>query len=141
MPLNDNPAVGVAACVFKGNKILLGRRRKNPGIDDWQCPGGLLKENESVFDCARRLVLFKAGLNTQNLQYGPYTNNRFIQHAFHSVTLYVSAKYSSGELDASNYSGAEDWQWFRLDKLPRPLFLPLDILCEKHGDWLAAIAD
>jgi len=140
MSLNDNPVVGVAACVFKGNKILLGRRKKNPDINSWQCPGGLLKIDESIFDCAHRAIIHKTGLKVHELQYGPYTNNRFIQDDFHSVTLYVSAEYLSSEIDSSNYSGAEDWQWFGLDELPAPLFLPLDILCKKHRDWLDSIA-
>jgi len=141
MSLNNNPFTGVAVCVFKANKILLGRRNKMPDINSWQCPGGLLKTGESVFDCAQRLVLYKTGLNVQNFQYGPYTNNRFIQDDFHSITLYVSAEYLNGELDASNYSGAEDWQWFKLNELPEPLFLPLDILYKEHGVWLASVVE
>ena len=138
--LNNEPAVGVAVCVFAENKILLGRRKKNPGINCWQCPGGLLNKSESIFECARRLVLHKTGLNIHRLHYGPYTNNRFIQEEFHSVTLYVSAEYLSGNLDASSYSWAEDWQWFSLDALPEPLFLPLRILHEKHEGWLTSVS-
>ena len=136
MSLNSHPLVGVAVCVIKDNKILLGRRKKNPGMNTWQLPGGLLNKDEAVFECARRLVIYKTGLNTRGLQYGPYTNNRFNQHDVHSVTLYVSAKYLSGDIDGSKYSLAEDWQWFKLDELPEPLFLPLQLLREKHSDWL-----
>jgi 8-oxo-dGTP diphosphatase len=133
------PVVGVAACIFKENKILLGRRKKSPGMNGWQCPGGLLEKSESVFECARRLVLRKAGLNIHRLHYGPYTNNRFTQEDFHSVTLYVSAEYLSGEIDSSGYRGADEWQWFSLDKFPEPLFLPLRILHEKHRGWLSSL--
>jgi len=139
VPKIESPVVGVAVCVFKENKILLGRRKNNPGINTWQCPGGLLDPNEAIFECARRLVLHKTGLNIYQLHYGPYTNNRFVQDNFHSVTLYVSAEYLSGEIDASNYSKAEDWQWFDVDEMPGPLFLPLAILQKKHADWLSSI--
>ena len=136
---NNDPVVGVAACVVKDQQILLGRRKKKQGMNSWQCPGGLLGADESIFECARQLILFKTGLNVHDLQYGPYTNNRFSQYESHSVTLYVSAEYLSGEIDESSYSWAEDWQWFSLDKLPEPLFLPLQRLHEKHEDWLASV--
>ena len=139
MQTNNRPATGVAVCVIRNNKLLLGRRKKNPGINSWQCPGGLLQLNESIMDCAARLVLHKTGLNINCMHYGPYTNNRFSEDGSHSVTLYVSADYTSGDIDASHYSQAEDWQWFELNKLPEPLFLPLRILQQKNEAWLMSL--
>lgn len=136
MSVNIAPLVSVAVCVFKNDKILLSRRRKSPESNTWQCPGGPLNSNESIFECAHRIVLFKTNLMIHRLNYGPYTNNRFTQQDSHTVTLYASADYLSGEIDASRYSQAQDWQWFSLDDLPAPLFLPLKTLLSKHSAWL-----
>ena len=133
--------VGVAICVFKNKQILLGKRKKKPGKNSWQCPGGWLNQNESVFECAQRLVKYKTGLKIQQLNYGPYTNNRFNEDDIHSVSLYVSAEYLSGEIDSRHYLQADDWQWFDLDKLPSPLFLPLQLLQKKHNQWLSSGED
>ena len=132
------PLVGVAVCVLKDNQILLGRRKKNPGFNSWQCPGGLLTQGESVFDSAHRLVMHKTGINIHNLLAGPYTNNKFDQSPLHSVSLYVSAEYLNGEINAQNYVQAEDWQWFDIDELPATLFLPLQLLQENNLQWLLA---
>ena len=134
--LEVGPLVGVAVCVFKDNKILLGRRKKTPGFNSWQCPGGLLILGESVFDSAHRLVMHKTGIKIHNLLAGPYTNNHFDQSSLHTVSLYVSAEYLHGEINAQNYVQAEDWQWFDIDELPAALFLPLQLLLENNLQWL-----
>ena len=138
---NNQPVVGVAALVFRQGKLLLGRRIKSPGQNTWQCPGGLLQAGESVFECARRETLEETGLILHNLKYGPYTNNRFVNDAFHSVTLYVLAEHMSGDVQNQEKYLADQWQWFALHQLPEPLFLPLQRLLEKHVDWLQNSAD
>lgn len=134
--LTDKPSVGVAALVFKDGKLLLGKRNKSPGMNTWQCPGGLLEHGEAVFECARRETLEETGLVLHNLSYGPYTNNRFGAYQEHTVTLYVVAEYMGGELSNYEKDIADDWQWFNLNELPEPLFLPLQQLLEKHADWI-----
>jgi 8-oxo-dGTP diphosphatase len=134
------PRVGVAALVFRNGRLLLGRRGKLPGANSWQCPGGFLEYGESVFDCARRETREETGLAIHNLNYGPYTNNRFAEDGQHTVTLYVVADYLSGELQALEGARAGAWQWCDLRGLPQPLFLPLQILCNKYGKWLCSVA-
>jgi 8-oxo-dGTP diphosphatase len=135
----DYPRVGVATLVVRDGRLLLGRRRKSPGMNTWQCPGGLLEKNESVFECARRETLEETGLTIHNLHYGPYTNNRFAEAGEHTVTLYVAAAYLGGELQKLEADRADEWQWCDLQQLPRPLFLPLETLLQKHADWLDSV--
>ncbi len=134
------PRVGVAVLVFRDGRLLLGLRRKSPGANSWQCPGGFLEYGESVFDCARRETREKTGMSIHNLYCGPYTNNRFTGDDRHTVTLYVVADYLAGESQPLEKALAGDWQWCDLRRLPQPLFLPLEILYNKHGDWLYSIA-
>lgn len=133
------PKVGVAALVFRDGRLLLGQRRKSPGANTWQCPGGLLEHGESVFECARRETLEETGVHVHNLRYGPYTNNRFSDGSQHTVTLYVLADYMSGDVSSREPERANHWQWVDVTALPQPLFLPLALLLDRHSDWWRSV--
>ncbi|MCW8853790.1 MAG: NUDIX domain-containing protein [Gammaproteobacteria bacterium] len=126
------PVTGVATLIIDNGHLLLGYRSKSPGKNTWQCPGGLLEAGESVFDCAIRETREETGLDINNLKFGPYTNNYFVDEGFHSVTLYVTANCAGGKLDKKEPDLAKNWAWFAKDKIPEPLFLPLQILVEEQ---------
>src|SRR5690606_587748 len=73
----QRPAVGVAAIVMRGERVLLGRRRSGHGAGTWQFPGGHLEWGESIEACARREVLEETGLVVTGLRRGPFTNDIF----------------------------------------------------------------
>jgi 8-oxo-dGTP diphosphatase len=50
------------------------------------------------------------------------------------VTLFVSAEYDSGELTVMEPDKCEQWQWFRWNSLPEPLFLPIRNFLKQHPD-------
>lgn len=131
-----NPRVGIASLVMHDGRLLLGPRQKPPEAGSWQLPGGFLATGEMVFDAATRLVREKAEVIIQPLKLGPYTNNVFPEIDFHSVTLYVLANLKPDQI-ANN--PAPGWQWFDLDNLPQPLFLPLQRLLDDHDDWLHSV--
>lgn len=133
---NQVPRVGVAVVVVNQGEILLGRRRKSPDADSWQLPGGWLEASESIFVAARREVQEKTGLQIQQLQQGPYTNNIFPDDQLHSVTLYVRAEYAAGELTNTETELDSNWAWYPVNQLPRPLFLPLQHLIDEHQSWV-----
>lgn len=132
------PVVGVATLIFKQDKVLLGRRKKTPGYDTWQFPGGLMQAEETVFDCARREVLEETGMQIRDLAYGPYTNNIFSHEAMHSVTLYVAAVTDDEPYNVEP-ALARNWQWFNPSALPGPLFLPIEELLRHHQHWFDLI--
>lgn len=135
------PRVGVAVVVIRQGQLLLGRRRKWPEIDSWQLPGGWLETSETIFEAARREVQEKTGLQIQQLQQGPYTNNIFPDDQLHSVTLYVRAEYAGGESPVINPDSDSGWTWFPVHALPQPLFLPLKHLVDEHRSWLISGQD
>ena len=139
MNQKNYPKTGVAALVFHEGKLLLGQRKKTPGMNTWQCPGGLLELGETVFDCARRETMEETGLRIHNLSYGPYTNNRFQDELDHTVTLYVIADYLEGDISHQELDRADGWQWFDVRQLPSPLFLPLESLFRQHTGWLRSV--
>lgn len=125
----ETPRVGVAVLVTHAGKLLLGQRTNPPQPDSWQCPGGFLNPDESVFDCARRKAEQEAGIGIQGLVQGPYTSNRFEAEALHTVTLYVLAELSEVK-QAEKFAR---WHWCDPSRLPEPRFLPLEILVTDYS--------
>ena len=51
MPTYCEPKVGVGVFVFRGNKLLLGKRKGSHGAGEWSLPGGHLDPGEDLIDC------------------------------------------------------------------------------------------
>jgi 8-oxo-dGTP diphosphatase len=127
----DNPRVGVAVLIQRDNKLLLSRRTNIPQQDHWQCAGGYLRFGEDIYQCAQRCVQ-ATGLQISQLSSGPVTNNIFTGQSLHTVTLYVLA----GKCEGIEHAG---WEWFDWQRLPQPLFLPLQLLVTQNADWLSGV--
>lgn len=122
------PRVGVAVIVMRNNKILLGRRRGAHGAGTWALPGGHLEFGETVAQCAAREVLEETGLQIDEIQLGPYTNDVFAAEHKHYITLIALAPCRSGEPQPLEPDKCEGWYWFGWDEFPQPLFQPLQTL-------------
>lgn len=128
------PKVGVSVLLFKGNKILLGKRLNSHGKGTWGAPGGHLEFGESVQQCACRELEEETGLvvtdhNLVNIGY--YTNDIFTDENKHYVTLFVSITYWGMEPELREPDKCEGWEWFDVNNLPGPLFKPLQNLFER----------
>ena len=125
------PWVGVGVIVIKGNKVLLGKRKNAHGEGSWCFPGGHLEFNESVEECAVREVREETGIEIKNLRLGPFTNDVFKKERKHYVTLFVIAEYASGKAKVMEPEKCEKWAWFEWNRLPEPLFLPIQNLLKQ----------
>jgi len=61
----SRPIVGVGVLVKRGDRVLLVRRRFDPGRGKWSIPGGLVELGETVRDAALREVYEETGLNVK----------------------------------------------------------------------------
>ena len=61
----SRPIVGVGVLVKRGDKVLLVRRRFDPGRGKWSIPGGLVELGETVRGAALREVYEETGLNVK----------------------------------------------------------------------------
>ncbi|MFZ7110356.1 MAG: NUDIX hydrolase [Desulfatiglandales bacterium] len=52
----ERPIVGVAAVIFQGNAVLLAKRNKEPGKDEWSLPGGAVELGETLAEALKREV-------------------------------------------------------------------------------------
>jgi 8-oxo-dGTP diphosphatase len=120
------PRVAVGVVVRRDGKILLGKRRGSHGEDTWALPGGHLEFKEEIDACVRREVLEETNLIVTNVRFGALTNDIFEGVDLHYVTIFMVCDYAGGELTTMEPDKCEEWQWFRWDALPRPIFLPLE---------------
>lgn len=58
----DKPMVGVAAVIFREDRVLLVQRGRPPAYGKWSLPGGLVELGESLKDALQREVLEEVGL-------------------------------------------------------------------------------
>lgn len=124
--------VGVGVLIKKNNKILLGKRVSKHGKGTWSPPGGKLDEGESFEACAKREVKEECGIDIDNVKFLTCTNNIFSEEGVHTITLFMTADYVSGEPQVLEPDKLQDWRWF--ENLPEPLFLPVINLLKQDYD-------
>lgn len=61
----QRPMVGVGAIIFRGPRVLLIQRGKEPAYGRWSLPGGLVKVGESLHEAVRREVYEEVGLEVE----------------------------------------------------------------------------
>jgi len=122
------PKVGLGVCIVKDNTVLLGKRKNAHGEGSWCFPGGHLEFGESYEECARRETFEEVGLSIKNLQLVTATNDIFPREDKHYVTIYISAEYDGGKVEIKEPDKMVEWAWFSWDKLPQPLFIPMQNL-------------
>lgn len=120
--------VGVGVMIYRGNNILLGLRKGAHGEGTWALPGGHLEFGESIENCAIREVMEETGLTISNITKIDFTNDIFEKENKHYITIFVKGSCESGDPKLMEPNKCTKWQWFSLDHLPEPLFLPLKTL-------------
>ncbi len=60
-----HPMVGVGAIVFRGDEVLLVKRGRQPGINKWSVPGGLVEVGEPLKTAIEREVLEETGIKVR----------------------------------------------------------------------------
>ncbi|MBT4849661.1 NUDIX domain-containing protein [Candidatus Parcubacteria bacterium] len=122
----EKPGVGVAIIVRKDNKVLFGKRLKKFGKNTWHPPGGHIEIFESIEDTAIREAKEETNIDIENVKIIGVTNDIDQGIGIHYVTIWIVSDYASGEIKNMEPTKAEDWNWFEWDKLPRPLFIPVE---------------
>ena len=133
--MNKEVRVGVAAVILREGRVLLGERIGSHGAHTWATPGGHLELGESIEECAKRETLEETGLSVDSFTKLGFTNDVFEKEGKHYVTLFVVASCSSGEPEVKEPDKCKQWQWFELDQLPEPLFLPLTNLLKESVNF------
>lgn len=115
------PVVGVGAVIICDGKILLERRKNEPGKGRWSIPGGLVELGESIEEAAIREVLEETSLEVEEpvlidvVDGVTRDENGDIKYHFVIVDYFVKLK--GGVPKAS--SDAAELEWAQLNNVEK----------------------
>jgi 8-oxo-dGTP diphosphatase len=121
-----HPAVATDIAIFtlKDGRLalLLIQRGEQPFKGCWALPGGFLREDETLDDCARRELLEETGVGTERLwSFGNFSRpDRDPRQRVISVAYLALLRFET--LNVAVGSDAVGAGWFGLDELPRLAF-------------------
>jgi 8-oxo-dGTP diphosphatase len=119
----QNVSVRVAVLVMNGDRILLEKRANVLGKGTWAPPIGHLDYGETLEQTALREVQEETGLEIADPKFRLLTNDIFEAENEQSITIWMEAKYVSGEPRVKAPKEESDIGWFQWNDLPQPLFL------------------
>jgi 8-oxo-dGTP diphosphatase len=127
-----HPAVATDVVVFalmeNSLAILLVERKLEPFAGRWALPGGFLKEDETLDECAKRELHEETGVEIRLLQpIGNFSDpDRDPRERVISVAYYALTPIQDHRVKAA--TDAADAQWFTLENLPELAFDHADIV-------------
>lgn len=128
---NPHFHAGVAVMVTKDDRVLLARRKKAPNAGEYAFPGGHLEHGESFGECARREVKEECGIEIGTAEFLCAGNVTSLapEQFFH---IGLAANWKSGGVETRELDTHEEWAWYPLDNLPKPLAIFTAITLEAH---------
>lgn len=117
----DQPIVGVGAVVICNGKILLGKRKNDPGKGKWSIPGGIVELGEDLEQTAIREIKEETGLEVDEPELIDVVNNVVLDEKgkikYHFVIVDYFLKLKCGAPRAA--SDAEELRWLALDEVEK----------------------
>lgn len=115
--------VGVGVLVMNSDgKVLLGKRKGKLGEHTFSLPGGHLEFEETPEECARRELKEETDLDGNDFAVVSLTND--IAYGKHYITIGVVVKNFTGKPRVTEPDKFESWDWYNINNLPQPLFIP-----------------
>jgi 8-oxo-dGTP diphosphatase len=115
------PVVGVGAVIICNDKILLEKRKNEPGRGKWSIPGGLVELGESARETAIREVREETRLEVEEPVLIDVVDNVTRDEngdiKYHFVILDYFVKFKGGVLRAS--SDAAELKWVQLSDVEK----------------------
>lgn len=115
----SQPMVGVGALIVCDGKILLEKRKNDPGKGKWSIPGGLVELGENIEQTVIREVKEETGLDVEKPEHIDVVDNVVLDEdskvRYHFVIVDYFVKLKGGRLKAA--SDAEELRWVPLDEL------------------------
>ena len=117
---------GVDVAIFNDKgEVLLGKRLTKAGLGTWGFPGGHVRKNEKILDCAKREISEELGSKAK-VEVSDYIlalrENSIEPYFVHHLTVIIKGRYLGGNIKVNEPARCEKWAWFKLDNLPAKLF-------------------
>ncbi|NQT83428.1 NUDIX hydrolase [bacterium] len=106
----------VGVIIVHEKKVLLARQHVSEGQDFWIVPGGGLKKDEGLLDCARREIAEETGLEIEPVQL-LYVGD-FFKGGKHVVDMFWLGEVVGGELRRC-VEELDSLQFFEIERLGR----------------------
>lgn len=115
----DGPIVSIGAIIMQNGKILLEKRKNDPGRDKWSIPGGIVELGENPEQTVIREVHEETGLVVDSPELIDVVNSVSLDESgkvkYHFVIVDYFVKLRSGTARAA--SDAAKLEWVRLDEV------------------------
>jgi len=115
------PIIGVGAVIIKDGKILLEKRKNEPGKGKWSIPGGLVELGESIEETVIREVREETGLEVEEPEHIDVVDNVVRDEngevKYHFVIIDYFVKLKGGTMKAM--SDAEELRWVTFDEVEK----------------------
>jgi 8-oxo-dGTP diphosphatase len=115
----EQPLAGVGAILVCSGRILLEKRKNEPGKGKWSCPGGMIELGETAEQTIAREVLEETGLIVEKPELIDVVNNVELDERgkvrYHFVIIDYFMKLKGGRAVAA--SDAEELRWVGLDEV------------------------
>jgi ADP-ribose pyrophosphatase YjhB (NUDIX family) len=103
-----NPAPAVSILIVDGERVLLGRRRADPGAGQWAIPSGYVEYEDDFLTTAIREAKEETGLDV-SVETIVNVVSSFLSPRFHFLAVYVVARAVGGALAAGDDLAAVEW--------------------------------
>ena len=128
---NQNLKIGVGVMIFKDGKVLIGKRKNRHGDGEYSFCGGGLDYMQSFEDCAKQEVLEEAGIKIKNIKFLCLYNETTYPPR-HTIMVGFTADWESGEPQTFPDERVGDWNWYEIDNIPEPFFIPAKVMVNSY---------
>ncbi len=112
----NRPIVGVGVVIVREGKILLERRKNEPGRGKWSIPGGIVELGESLEQTVTRETREETGLSVSDPEpidvVNQVTLDEFGKIKYHFVIIDYFVKLKDGIPEAGSDAAESEWVAF-----------------------------
>jgi len=134
--MKSDPEVEVelSGIILNGKNVLFGERINPQRGITYGFPSKKLRARETFEIGLYRDIEEETGLKVQIIDKTPcaVTNDLFQDE--HYVTLFFRSQYIGGKTKNTESEKWKGWHWFRWDRHPSPLYLPIQNLIKQEYD-------
>jgi len=129
----DITKVGISVLLFRGDSVLLGKRKGSHGEGEWGTPGGKLEYMESFAEGATREMAEEIGPQVKFSSLQVFSVINLVEYApKHYIDIGMSAEWESGDAALMEPDKCEEWRWWDMFNLPSPRFATIDRLMDAY---------